>query len=312
MRRAFADTLTELATADPRVVFLTGDLGFQVFDDFQAKFPERYLNVGVAEAALVLAASGLALEGYRPVTYSIASFMTGRPYELARISVSYARVPVVMVGAGGGSSYANAGITHHAFDDLGLMALLPDVAVVAPGDPAEVRSLLPELLRRDGPSYMRIGAFGEPPLGGAAPAPLGRARTLREGAGVALVTTGDIAREALDAAAALAAEGIAPLVLHYHTVKPLDVAALDALGDRAHTLVVVEEHGPVGGLGAAVQAWRAGATGLAPRVVRLGVPDAPLLGAPDRKTARRRLGVDAAGIAAAVRAAWRDAAGTRP
>ena len=305
MRRAFAETLVELAASDPRVVFLTGDLGYQVFDAFQARFPARYLNVGVAEAALVLAAAGLALEGFHPVAYSIASFMTGRPYELARISISYARAPVVMVGAGGGSSYANAGITHHAFDDLGLMALLPDVAVVAPGDPAEVRSLLPELVRRDGPSYMRIGAFGERALGSTTPAPLGQARRLREGDGVALVTTGDIAREALDAAEALVPEGLAPRVLHFHTVKPLDVSALDALGDRVHTLIVVEEHGPVGGLAAAIQAWHAGATGHAPRVVRLGVPDAPLLGAPDRQTARLRLGLDAASIAAAVRAAAR-------
>src|SRR5690242_45832 len=102
MRRAFALTLNQIAADDPRAVFLTGDLGFQVFDEFQARFGDRYVNVGVAEAQMICAAAGLAFEGWRPTCYSIASFLTGRAFEQIRISISYPQLPVVLVGAGGG------------------------------------------------------------------------------------------------------------------------------------------------------------------------------------------------------------------
>ncbi len=105
MRRAFSDTLVALAEENPRVMFLTGDLGFQVFDDFKLKFGPRYLNVGIAEAQMICASAGLAMEGWRPVAYSIASFATARAFEQIRISVCYPGLPVVVVGAGGGYTY---------------------------------------------------------------------------------------------------------------------------------------------------------------------------------------------------------------
>src|ERR1035441_5700751 len=114
MRKAFAESLLRAAEADPRVIFLTADLGFGTFDAFQARFGPRYVNVGVAEAELVCAAAGLALEGWRPIIYSIASFATGRPFEQIRLDLGYARLPVVVVGAGGGYTYATSGITHHS------------------------------------------------------------------------------------------------------------------------------------------------------------------------------------------------------
>ena len=159
MRKAFAEALFQAAEKDPRVIFLTGDLGFGTFDAYQAKFGPRYVNVGVAEAQLVNAAAGLALEGWRPIIYSIASFATGRPFEQIRISVGYAGLPVVIIGAGGGYTYASSGVTHHAGEDLGLMSLIPGMTVVAPGDPNEVTQLLPQLLKLDGPSYLRVGKY---------------------------------------------------------------------------------------------------------------------------------------------------------
>ena len=131
MRRAFGDTLLKIATEDPSVVFLTGDLGFGVFDEFIRLFPRRYINVGVAEAQLVDCAAGLALEGWKPIVYSIASFMTGRAFEQIRLAIGYHQLPVVVVGAGGGYLYADAGVTHHAKEDLALMALVPGMNVVA-------------------------------------------------------------------------------------------------------------------------------------------------------------------------------------
>src|SRR5574341_684609 len=130
MRRALAEGLIHAADADPRIIFLTGDLGFQVFDAFRDRFGPRYVNVGVAEAQMVCAAAGLALGGWHPVAYSIASFATGRAFEQMRVSVNYQRLPVLLVGAGGGYFYAPAGVTHHAVEDLGLMSLLPGMTVV--------------------------------------------------------------------------------------------------------------------------------------------------------------------------------------
>src|SRR3989338_5271951 len=144
MRHAFAETLTRLAAEDPQLVFLTGDMGFQMFDEFKRRYGPRYVNVGVAEAQLINAAAGLALEGWRPVAYSIASFLTARPFEQIRVSVNYHNLPVLIVGAGGGYAYAASGVTHHAADDLALMAVLPNMRVVAPGDPNEVAKLVPQ------------------------------------------------------------------------------------------------------------------------------------------------------------------------
>lgn len=303
MRRAFAEILTKMAEENPRLIFLTGDLGFQVFDEFRARFGPRYVNVGVAEAQLVCAAAGLALEGWRPVIYSIASFATGRPFEQLRVCVSYPRLPVVVVGAGGGYTYASSGVTHHAGDDLALMSMLPSMTVVAPGDPSEVTQLFPQLLALPGPAYFRIGRFGEASYEADAPAVLGRARLLRDGERVAVVSTGDIAPVVVEATHALNAEGVFPIVVQMHTVKPLDTATLDALAPRVGTLVVVEEHLPTGGLFSAVAAWRVGRED-GPRLVRLGAPDALVLGSPPRGELRRRIGCDADGIASACRAAW--------
>ena len=152
MRKAFAQTLTRLAEEDPRVVFITGDLGFQVLDELRDRFPERYINVGVAEAEMVSLAAGMAAEGFRPVAYSIASFATARPYEQIRYCVAYHNVPVLLIGAGRGYLYSTSGVSHHAADDLALMSVLPNMTVVAPGDPVEISALLPELLRSGRPA----------------------------------------------------------------------------------------------------------------------------------------------------------------
>lgn len=294
-----------VAAENPRVMLLTGDLGFQVFDEFARRFGPRYVNVGVAEAQLVCCAAGLALEGWRPVVYSIGSFMTGRSFEQIKISVSYPNLPVVVVGAGGGFTYSNSGVTHHSPDDLGLMSSLPSMRVVAPGDPNEVAQLLPQLFDQPGPSYIRVGRYGEPSYDAKAPAVLGRSRLLRDGERVAIMSTGDIAAVALDAADILQSEGIRPIMCQMHTVKPLDTAALDALAQEVETMIVVEEHLPLGGLFAAINHWYASSRHR-PNLVRLGAPDALVLGNPQRDDLRRRINLDAESIAQVCRDAWHE------
>ena len=304
MRRAFSDALLKLAQDDPSVIFLTGDLGFGVFDAFIAEFPRRYINVGVAEAQLVDCAAGLALEGWRPIVYSIASFMTGRAFEQIRLAVGYHRLPVVVVGAGGGYTYAHAGVTHHAKEDLALMALIPSMTVVCPGDPNEVSALLPQLSRMSGPSYLRVGRFGEPRFESPAPIQVGQARLLRDGERIAVLTTGGSAVHALAAADKLAETGVRPSVCHFHTVRPIDAPALDALAARAEVFVLVEEHGLQGGLAAAVSQWCA-FRGEAPRrILRLGPSDELVVGNPKQQELQQRLGFDTDAIVAACRELW--------
>lgn len=304
MRRALADTLIAVAAENPRLVFLTGDLGFGVFDAFKEKYGPRYVNVGVAEAQLVLMAAGLALESWRPIVYSIASFATGRAFEQIRISINYPNLPVVVIGAGGGYTYGSAGVTHHSVDDLALMSMLSNMTVVAPGDPDEVAQLLPQLLQLPGPSYMRIGKFGETVCPSSEPATLGRARLLRAGERCAIICTGhDTASQALVAADRLVEEGIVPMVYQMHTVKPVDLTTLDRLAESVDTIIVVEEHIPSGGLASSVFAWRT-TRNSGPAIRRVGPPAALALGNYDRNELRTRLayGVDA--IVNTCRAAW--------
>jgi transketolase len=302
MRRVFAETLYKLACEESRLAFITGDLGFQVFDQFEKAFPQRYINVGVAEAQMVYVAAGMACEGWLPIGYSIASFATARPFEQLRYCVAYPNLPVTLVGAGRGFTYATSGVSHHALDDLALMTALPNMRVVIPGDSGEIEQLFPQVVRGHGggrgPAYFTVGKFGEPHYAAEEPAILGKVRLLRPGKTVAILTTGEIAHEALAAYELLKPHGLRPWVYQMHTVKPLDVAGLAAMAKDVAAIVVVEEHLPAGGLWSAVTAWRATAeTGV--KLVRLGPPDQFALGSLERGELRRRLGYDAQAIAAA-------------
>lgn len=289
MRKAFANTLIELSRKDERIVLLTGDLGFGVFDDFRREFPNRFINVGIAEQAMVDIAAGLALEGCRPIVYSIASFMTGRCWEQIKVSLAYHGLPVVVAGAGGGYSYSTAGTTHHAAEDLGLMSLIPGMTVTAPGCPSELASLLPQLIDLPGPSYMRIGKYGEPEYDEIYIAMLGKARCLRiawSNNPIAILTTGDRPLAALEAACEVGAS-----VYQFHTVKPLDTTRLAMIDRCYNTIVVVEEHSRNGGLYAAIKN-----VNMSAKVVRCGPSDSFLEFPVDRQTFEKQAHLDVASI----------------
>jgi len=292
VRKAFSDTLVKLAKDDPKLIFLTGDLGFQVFDDFVAQFPERYVNVGVAEAQLINTAVGLALEGWKPVAYSIAPFATARPFEQIRIGIAYHHLPVMIVGAGGGFTYAKAGVTHHAPDDLVLMGALPGVTLVTPGSPNELRDLMPQILKRKGPSYLRVGKFGEPEIHHESKIVLGQARRLFDGEDVAIITAGDIVSGVYPRMHEFNENGLNPALYHFHTVKPLDRACLDEIASRYTLAIVMEESMPQGGIYHEICVWKA-ETNNPLKIIRRGAPDAFVHGSPDREELRRRIGVDA-------------------
>ncbi len=280
MRAAFVRGLTLAARRDSRIMLLTSDLGYKIFDAFAAEFPGRFLNVGVAEANMIGVASGLALGGMRPFAYSIGPFATLRCLEQIRNDVCYHNLPVSIVGVGGGYSYGPNGPTHHALEDIALMRALPNMAVVCPGDPVETELAVMAAAARGGPVYLRIGRAGDPVVHRAPPPfQIGQAITIREGRDCTLISTGNILPVALDAADRLRAGSVSCGVLNMHTVKPLDEAALRAYSSESRALFTIEEHSHIGGLGSAVAEWCAANHILGP-LASFGADDAfaPLTG----------------------------------
>ncbi len=273
MRNAFVSALSELARADGRVVFLTADLGFKVFDRFALEFGGRFMDVGVAEATMIGTAAGLALGGMRPFVYSIAPFATLRCLEHIRDDLCYHSLPVTIVGAGGGYSYGHNGATHHALEDIAIMRALPGMTVVCPGDPVETGAAVRASLGLRGPMYLRLGRVGEPRLHDNADRfRIGEAITVVDGSDCSIVSTGVILSVALEAAAMLRAAGVGCRVLSMHTVKPLDTRALERCAAAGRLLVTLEEHSSIGGLGGAVSEWLAG-SGLGSPLLILGAGD---------------------------------------
>lgn len=162
MRNAFIDELVNHASVNDRIALIVGDLGYSVVEPFADRFPERFINAGVAEQNMMGLAAGMASEGYHVFVYSIANFPTFRCAEQIRNDVDYHRLPVTIVSVGGGLAYGNLGYSHHAVQDYGLMRLMPNMLIAAPGDPMEVRACIRYLMANPQPSYLRLGKAGEP------------------------------------------------------------------------------------------------------------------------------------------------------
>ncbi len=253
MRDRFIERLSVLAEADPRIMLITGDLGFGVLNDYRERFPNQFINAGVAEQNMTGLATGLSLEGHIVFTYSIANFVFMRCLEQIRNDAAYHDCNVNVVSIGGGFSYGALGISHHATEDLAIMRAIPNITVVSPCDAWETSEATAELARRPGVSYLRLDkSVAEPTHAHDEKFVLGQARTVREGSDVTLVATGGILQEALDAGSELARMGIQSRILSLHTIKPLDVAALVRAAKETGGIVTIEEHGVDGGLGGAV------------------------------------------------------------
>ncbi|MBI4676460.1 MAG: transketolase [Elusimicrobia bacterium] len=299
MRNAFAAEVTRLAAELPQLVLLSGDIGNRLFDEYKARFGPRFLNCGVAEADMIGVAAGMAMCGLRPVVYTIASFLATRAFEQIRVDLCYHRLPVVLVGVGGGFAYASLGATHHSTEEVGCLRLLPNMTVVCPGDPTEVRLALAAALRREDPVYIRIGKKGEPSVHAGEPAfSIGKGIVVREGAQVCLVSTGAMLPAAVAAAEALSLRGVSAQVVSMHTVKPLDHGLLAGVFSRCRVVATVEEHSLLGGLGAAVAEWLAdrsldvgGTAEPGARLVRFGAADEFFNVAGSQEDARAHFGL---------------------
>lgn len=303
MRNAFASELVDAARRDDRVVLLSGDIGNRLFDPFKSEFGQRFYNCGVAEANMMSVAAGMAMSGMRPVVYTITPFVTTRCLEQIRVDVCYHEQPVVIVGVGGGLSYASLGGTHHSCEDIGFLRMLPGMTVVCPGDAVEVRGALRAALRHDGPVYIRIGKKGEPVVHTDDPEiVLGRSLTVRDGEDVVMLAVGNVLPIACAAAGVLTGHGISARVDSFHTVKPLDEACLADAFARYDLVVTIEEHG-AGGAGSAVAEWLARQPRTRGRLLALGTPDEFLHRAGSQAHARALWGLTPEAIAETVAAA---------
>ena len=243
----------KLAEWNSRVFLVVGDLGFGVTEPFAKRFPDRYLNAGVAEQNMTGVAAGLALSGKIVFTYSIANFPILRCLEQIRNDVCYHHANVKVVAVGGGFAYGSLGATHHATEDLAIMRALPEMSVVAPGDPEEAAAATEAVASHDGPCYLRLGRAGERkvhhrPIH----FQLGKAIQVREGSDITLISTGGMLQTSVETAAALSQRGLQARVLSMHTLKPLDVSAVLTAARETSAIFTLEEHSIVGGLGSAV------------------------------------------------------------
>jgi len=253
MRTAFIDALFEVAQYDKRIVLMVGDLGFGVVNSFMEHLPDQFVNAGVAEQNMTGMAAGMALSGKVVFTYSIANFPTLRCLEQIRNDVCYHNANVRVVSVGGGMAYGSLGPSHHATEDIAIMRSLPNLVVLAPGDPIEAKLATQFLANYQGPAYLRLGRAGEPTVHTSPPQfDLGKAIVLCEGRDICLISTGGMLYNTMKAAETLGQQGIRARVLSMPTVKPLDVDAVMIAASETEAIFTIEEHSVIGGLGGAV------------------------------------------------------------
>ena len=270
MRNTFLKTLLEEAKKDERIWCVTADVGFSVLEPFSEKFPDRFLNVGIAEQNAVGIAAGLALNGKIPYVYSIIPFAVSRPYEQIKVDVAYMNTNVRIVGIGAGFSYGSAGATHHALDDIAIMRALPDMAVCCPGSLNETEALVRYSVRHRGAMYLRLGKSGEPRYD--YHVEFGKFSTVVDGTDFAIITTGTILESGYALTEQYHKEGKSPLLLSAHTIKPLDTLKINELINSGMPIVTMEEHNLIGGLASAVSEVIA-VSGKSVKFLPIGVPD---------------------------------------
>ena len=255
-RAAYGEALVALAEEYPELVVLDADLsGSTMSKGFATAHPDRFFNMGIAEANMTVVAAGLAACGKKPFTNTFAMFAAGRAFEQVRNSIAYPRLNVKVVGSHGGVSVGEDGATHQCCEDYAVMRAIPNMLVVSPCDGPEMRHAVKALLDYDGPAYMRLGRLAVESVTDSIPGytfELGKGITLRDGGDVTIVAVGMMVQMALKAAEILAAEGICARVIDMHTIKPLDGELLKKAAEETGAVVTTEEHNVIGGLGAAV------------------------------------------------------------
>jgi len=276
MRNTFVKTLTNLVQNDPKVIVLTADMGFGVFEEFQANFPDRFINTGVAEANTAGIAAGLALSGYTVFFYAQATFATMRCFEQIRLDIASNNLNVKIVGTSAGFNLSQYGVSHYAVEDIALMRLLPNMTVLCPGDLYEAELVTIAAYKIKGPAYIRISRSNSGPdqkIHQSKPRfKIGHPILLSRGKNAALIATGSMLFLAQQVVKTLKTKGLSVSLISMPTVKPINARVVSQFLKNKKIIFTLEEHTIIGGLGSAVIELLGNANkGL--RVIALGLQD---------------------------------------
>jgi transketolase len=253
MRDAFINTLERIAEIEKNIFLLTGDLGFSIFERYIKKFPDRFINAGVAEQNMLGIAAGMALEGKTVFVYSIIPFATMRCFEQIRNDVCMQKLNVKIVGVGAGLNYGPAGPTHHAIEDLALMRALPNMTIFSPSTGQEVESSIESAIKINGPVYVRLGKRHDSAYEyNRKQFKVGKGVLLADGKDIAIIVTGAILSMAEEIVALFKNKGIKARLISLHTIKPIDKGIIIKAAKETKMLCSIEEHSEIGGLGSAV------------------------------------------------------------
>jgi len=274
MRNTFVNTLLTLALEDPRIVLITGDLGYGVLTRFWQELPGQFINAGIAEQSMTGIATGLALEGRTVFTYSIANFPTLRCLEQIRNDAAYHGANLKIISIGAGMAYGTSGMSHHATEDIAVMRALPDITVLSPGDPQEARVLTQRVCEWPGTCYIRLGKGGEKSIHhDGLDFMIGDSIPIFTNGEVAVFACGSILSNCHDAVTRLNQEGLPTRLYSFPSVKPLDAHRIRQIAQETKLIVTVEEHNLSGGFGSAVSEVLAEMAAPHARLRRLGIQD---------------------------------------
>ncbi len=296
MRNTYLKELYAIARIDRNVLSLVSDNGMIVYDDFRRDMPEQYFNFGISEGHMVTAAAGMASCGKIPFAYTIGSFLAYRSYEFLRLDVCLQKLNVKIVGIGAGVTYGYLGPTHHSTEDIAVLRCMPNLTLLSPATPKETRQLVHFAYEMEGPVYIRLGNNlpTELYLPNQEVIP-GKLSILREGKDMAILATGEILYEAMEAAEMLAQRGIEAAVYSAHTLKPFDEEGLLQIAGRYPLLCSVEEHSVIGGLGGLIAEILV-EHGYGNRLFRIGLKDCFAKGYGSRRQVLTANHLDGAGI----------------
>lgn len=253
MRTAYLDTLYSLAQKDNRVYALISDNGAIVYDKYRKDLATQYLNFGISEANMLGSAAGMASCGKIPFAYTIGAFLAYRAYEFLRNDICLQKQNVKIVGTGAGEVYSVLGPTHHATEDLGGLQALPNLTILCPASPLEVKKATIAAYKLEGPTYIRLGTNKESEIyTNDYIFEIGKGVIVKEGNDVTLISFGSMVKDVLDAAYFLSEDGIQARVINMHTIKPLDKEIIIRAIEETGTIITIEDHNIIGGIGSAV------------------------------------------------------------
>lgn len=275
-RGTFGITMLDLGRDIDNLVVLTADLcSTSGLDRFRITYPDKFLNVGIAEQNLLGISAGFAKEGYTVFATSFANFAAMRSYEQVRLNLGYMGFNIKLVGLGSGYAMGMFGNTHYGIEDVALMRAIPGLCILSPADCTDVVKATVAAARYNGPVYLRLTGIMNNPIVNKEEYnfEIGKAIPLKSGSDISIIATGSMVYHSLEAAKILDSRGISASVVNMHTIKPLDTGAIDAACTRSNLIVTVEEHSAIGGLGGAVAEYLCGRSS-APRQLIIGMPDA--------------------------------------